>query len=126
MTRQAPVVIVVEDEFLVRDMIVRELEFAGFNVLEAESAEDALALLPRCDRIDLLFTDIRLPGKNGWQLAEAVRERYREIPIIYASGYSDSVFPLAHSKFLQKPYRPSQVLQAAADLGINLPPSSAD
>ena len=118
-----PVVLVVEDEFLVRDMIVQELALAGFEVQEAGSAEDALGLLSTLERIDLLFTDIRLPGKNGWQLAEDVRGRYAAIPIIYASGYSDLKNPLSHSKFLQKPYRPSQVLQAAADLGIKPPPA---
>lgn len=120
---QGPVIFVVEDDFLVRDMIVHELEEAGFTVVEAASAEDALGLLPRCERVDLLFTDIRLPGKNGWQLAEAVREHYGNLPIIYASGYSDRSHPLPGTKFLQKPYRPSQVLQAAADLGISAPPS---
>ena len=122
----APVVLVVEDEFLVRDMIVHELVLAGFEVLEAGSAEDALDLLTKRERIDLLFTDIRLPGKSGWQLAEDVRIRHSTIPIIYASGYSDLKRLLSHSRFLQKPYRPSQVLQAAADLGIKPPPAPAN
>lgn len=116
-----PRVLVVEDEFMVRDMIVFELQAAGFDVLEAASAEDALAMLPKFDRIDLLFTDIRLPCMDGWQLAETVRSRHTQVPIIYASGYADRVDPLLHSKFLQKPYMPSQVLQAAANLGIKLP-----
>jgi CheY-like chemotaxis protein len=120
-TTTVPVVLVVEDEFLVRDMIVYELTLAGFRVLEAASAEDALGLLLRHDRIDLLFTGIRLPGRNGWQLAEEVRGRYANVPIIYATGYSDRNHQLSHSKFLQKPYKPSQVLQAAADLGIKPP-----
>jgi CheY-like chemotaxis protein len=117
----APRILVVEDEYMVRDMIVHELQMAGFEVLEAASAEDALAIMPTVDRIDLLFTDIRLPGMDGWQLAENIRGRHAQMPIIYASGYSDRVTPLPHSKFLQKPYMPSQVLQAAANLGIKLP-----
>lgn len=120
----APRVLIVEDDFLVRDMIIRELELAGFEVLEAASAEDALALLPQVDGIDLLFTDIRLPGMDGWQLAESVRGRYGDVPVIYASGYAGRLHPLPRSKFLQKPYTPSQVLQAAANLGIKLPPVS--
>jgi CheY-like chemotaxis protein len=103
------------------EMIVYELTLAGYDVVEAGSAEDALALLLTCDRLDLLFTDIRLPGMNGWQLAEDIRGRYADIPIIYASGYADRVKPVPRSKFLQKPYRPSEVLQAAANLGIKLP-----
>jgi CheY-like chemotaxis protein len=115
-----PRVLVVEDEHMVRDMIVHELQMAGFEVLEAASAEDALTMVP-ADRLDLLFTDIRLPGMDGWQLAENIRGRHTQIPIIYASGYVDRVAPLSRSKFLQKPYLPSQVLQAAANLGIKLP-----
>jgi CheY-like chemotaxis protein len=120
---QQPRILVVEDEYMVRDMIVHELTLAGFEVLEAASAEAALALLPKLGRIDLLFTDIRLPGMNGWQLAEDIRARYADMPVIYASGYADRARPLPHSKFLQKPYLPSQVLQAAANLGIALPNS---
>ena len=113
--------LVVEDDALVRDMIVHELSFAGFEILEAGSAEDALALIAARGTIDLLFTDIRLPGIDGWQLAERVRSLVADVPIIYASGFADRVQPLAHSQFLQKPYRPSEVLQAAANLGIKLP-----
>jgi CheY-like chemotaxis protein len=125
-TPTAPVVLLVEDEPMVRDMIAYELTLAGFKVVEAASAEDALDLLPQVGHIDLLFTDIRLPGRNGWQLAQDVRGRYSDVPIIYATGYSDLQKPLTHSKFLQKPYRPSQVLQAAADLGIKPPPAATN
>jgi CheY-like chemotaxis protein len=118
---QQPRVLVVEDEPLVRDMIVYEMALAGFEVLEAASAEDALALMAKTDRLDLLFTDIRLPGMNGWQLAEHIRLRYMLVPVIYASGYTEQVTLLPRSKFLQKPYMPSQVFQAAAEFGIKLP-----
>lgn len=120
-SQRRPCVLVVEDEFLVRIMIVEELTQAGFDVLEAGSSEDALALLPTSGPIDLLFTDIRLPGINGWELAQRIRGQFAEVPVIYASGYSDQADPLPHSKFLHKPYRPSQVLQAARNLGIKLP-----
>ena len=80
----------------------------------------------QADRIDLLFTDIRLPGMDGWQLAAEIRARYGEVPVIYASGYAERLTPLPRSRFLQKPYLPSQVLHSAAELGIKLqvnPPS---
>ena len=116
-----PRVLVVEDDFFVREMIVYELTLAGFEVLEAESAEDGLALLAQGDRLDLLFTDIRLPGMDGWQLAVEIRARHADVPVIYASGYAERLTPLPGSKFLQKPYLPSQVLRSAAELGIKLP-----
>jgi CheY-like chemotaxis protein len=116
-----PRVLVVEDDFFVREMIVCELTLAGFDVLEAESAEDGLAILAQGDRLDLLFTDIRLPGMDGWQLAVEIRARHADVPVIYASGYAKRLTPLPGSKFLQKPYLPSQVLRTAAELGIKLP-----
>ena len=118
---QPPRVLIVEDEYLVRDMIVREMVLAGFDVLEAANAEDALALTSTIDRLDLLFTDIRLRGMNGWQLAEQIRLRFMLVPVIYASGYAERIAPLPRSKFLQKPYMPSQVFNAAAEFGIKLP-----
>ena len=120
-----PRVLVVEDEHLVRDMIVQELDLAGFEVLEAESAEKGLALLNPGDRLDLLFTDIRLPGMDGWRLAHEIRARYMDVPVIYASGYAERMTLVPRSKFLQKPYLPSQVLRSAAELGIKLPKSAA-
>ena len=118
---QPPRALVVEDEPLVRDMIVREMTLAGFDVLEATNAEDALALTSTIDRLDLLFTDIRLPGMNGWQLAEQIRGRFTQVPVIYVSGYAEQLMLLPRSKFLQKPYFPSQVFKAAAEFGIKLP-----
>jgi len=114
-----PRVLIVEDEFFVRDMIVYELKEAGFEVWDAGTAEEALALT--LDRIDLLFTDIRLPGIDGWRLAEQIRARHADVPVIYASGYAERMTPLPRSRFLQKPYLPSQVLRSAAELGIKLP-----
>ena len=116
---QPPLVLVVEDDFLVREMIVNELRLSGFEVSEAASAEDALAR--SLNRLDLLFTDIRLPGMNGWRLAEVIRLRHPDVPVLYASGYAERVAPLSGSIYLQKPYLPSQVLQAAAELGIKPP-----
>jgi CheY-like chemotaxis protein len=121
---QPPRMLIVEDEFLVRDMIVREMGLAGFEVRDAAHAEDALALTSTVDRLDLLFTDIRLPGMSGWQLAEQIRLRFMLVPVIYASGYAERIAPLPRSQFLQKPYMPSQVLQAAHNLGIKLPSTS--
>ncbi len=118
---QPPRVLVVEDEELVRDMIVHEMALAGFEVLQAANAEDALALMSTIDRLDLLFTDIRLPGMDGWQLAQQIRVRYAQVPVIYASGYAERVTPLPRSKFLQKPYMPSQVFKVATEFGIKLP-----
>jgi len=123
---ERPRVLVVEDEFLVRDMIAHELARAGFAVLQATTAEEALALLAQTEPVELLFTDIKLPGMDGWRLAEEIRVRAPDVKVIYATGYAERAEPLPESRFLQKPYRPSEVLQAAAELGIKPPKTLPD
>jgi CheY-like chemotaxis protein len=81
------VILVVEDEWVVRAAIAEELRGAGWQVLEASSAEDAIALDEAGQRIDILFTDIQLAGGlSGWDLAEHFRALEATLPIIYTSG----------------------------------------
>ena len=82
------VVLVVEDEPLVRDSIVLELEDAGFEVVTADNGDEASCILPKMQRIDLLLTDIKMPGRiNGWHLAEMARCQRPNLPVIYASAF---------------------------------------
>jgi CheY-like chemotaxis protein len=68
-------------------MIVDHLRDAGWNVIEAESGEDALTCLDNGEEIDVVFTDIRLKGNlNGWDVGEASRRSVADLPVIYASG----------------------------------------
>ena len=68
------VVLVVEDDWLVRDFIVSHLQDAGWRVLEADSAEQAMAMLKAGEQIDVVITDIELKGApTGWDVAEAFR-----------------------------------------------------
>src|SRR5207253_2775726 len=81
------VVLVVEDEILLRMRAVDMVEDAGYTPVEAVDADDALAILQSRSDIALLFTDIQMPGSmNGLQLAHAVHERWPPIKIILASG----------------------------------------
>ena len=107
----AQMVLVVEDEPLVRETIVCELEDAGFGVLEAETAETGLAILKQ-HPVSLLFTDIRLPGfMDGWDLAEAARSLDPKLPVIYATGFTaEDPRLVPQAVLLRKPYRPSAVL----------------
>jgi CheY-like chemotaxis protein len=118
-----PVVLVVEDEPLLREMIAFEFELSGFEVIDAASAEEALQRLSDLRALDLLFTDIRLPGMDGWALATEVRALYADAPVIYASGNAERQDLLPRSEFIQKPYRPEQIFAVAACLGVNLPAS---
>lgn len=119
-----PVVLVVEDEPLLREMIAFEFETSGFEVIDAGSAEEALQRLSDMQVLDLLFTDIRLPGMDGWSLAHEVRALYADAPVIYASGNAERQPLLPRSEFIQKPYRPEEIFQVAAGLGVDLPPAA--
>ena len=111
-------VLVVEDEVLVRDMIAEELRDAGFAVLEAGDGETASSLLSARDSVDVLFTDIRLPGRlDGWAIARLARQLRSALPVIYATGYTvDRAAEVPGAIFLNKPYQPSQVIETIAKL----------
>lgn len=106
------VVLVVEDELLVRMNAVDMIEETGFEVIEAANADEAILILEARDDITVVFTDIDMPGSmNGLKLAEAVRGRWPPIKIIATSGYyvvPDAELPTG-SCFLPKPYTFLQV-----------------
>jgi signal transduction histidine kinase/DNA-binding response OmpR family regulator len=82
------VVLVVEDNIEVRTYSVMILAELGYHVLEATDAESALEILERTSRVDLLFTDVVLPGKSGRVLADAARAQRPELRVLYTTGYS--------------------------------------
>ena len=106
-------VLLVEDEALVREMIAEELREAGLNVIEAGDGDLALKLIAAHDDIDLLLTDIKLPGStDGWEVARQARRRFASIPVVYASGHATSrSAEVPNAVFFNKPYRPSAVVQ---------------
>jgi DNA-binding NtrC family response regulator len=112
MTAQRTHILIVEDEILISNLIAEVLREHGFAVHTVADAEDALRYLDADLPLDVLFTDINLPGIDGSVLAEQVRERRPELPIVYCSGrYSPSaVMPLVpRSIFLRKPYDPGDL-----------------
>jgi two-component system, response regulator PdtaR len=112
-TRRA-VVLVVEDEWLVRDFLVSHLQDAGWRVLEAESAEQAIAMLKAGEQIDIVITDIQLKGvPTGWDVADAFRAAQPTMPVIYASGNApDPSRRVPESLFFRKPYDPDAILRS--------------
>jgi len=110
------VVLVVEDEWLVREEIACQLRDAGWEVLEAGTGEGAVGLLESNKRIDVLVTDIQLAGYlSGWDVAEAFRAVHPEMPVIYASANTaDRSRTVANSLFFNKPYRSAEILEACA------------
>ena len=117
-------VLVVEDEPLILDIVADELNDAGFEVLQATTGEEAVAILEKAQSVDLLLTDIRLPGVlDGWGVAERARQRFAGLPVIYVTGYSgEPARQVPDSILMMKPYRPSAVVKAAQGLGVRATP----
>ena len=112
------IVLVVEDEWLLRACVADYLQDAGCVVVEAETAERAVALCESELPIDVVFTDISLPGAmDGWDVGEAARAAHAEIPVLYTSGSTiEHARPVSGSRFFHKPYRPADILSACQKL----------
>jgi CheY-like chemotaxis protein len=109
------VVLVVEDEPLLRMMAVDLAEDAGFDVEEAANADEALAILERRTDIRIVFSDIDMPGSmNGASLAAAIRSRWPPIDLILTSGHYErqEVDLPPRSVFFAKPYDRHSVMTA--------------
>jgi len=117
--RIVPVILIVEDETLVRLAAVGMLEDAGFRMIEAANGDEALELLTADSDIQLLFTDVSMPGAiDGFALARQVRYRWPHIAIIVASARrvpQTEELP-AGSRFEQKPYSLDTVVRHAREL----------
>ncbi|WJH40493.1 response regulator [Aliirhizobium terrae] len=107
-----PVVLVVEDEPLQRMMAVDLVLDAGFDVVEAWSADEAVTILESRSDIRVVFTDVDMPGSmDGLKLAAAIRDRWPPIEIIVTSGHmrmTENVLP-DRSVFFSKPYDTERV-----------------
>ena len=84
------VVLVVEDETAVRDLVVEVLEELGYRAIEAVDGAAGLKVLQSKMRLDLLITDIGLPGLNGRQLADAAREHRPDLKVLFMTGYAEN------------------------------------
>lgn len=113
-------VLVVEDEEMLLSAVAMEFEDAGYDVLCAGTAEEAYGLLQGETRVDLLFTDIRLPGAlDGWDLAERARALNPALPVIYVTGYStEQPRQVPESVLVMKPYRMAAIVKVARQLGV--------
>jgi CheY-like chemotaxis protein len=104
-------ILVVEDDTNVRRLVVRQLVDLGYQVLEAANGKAALEIIDSDAAIDLLFTDVVMPGgMNGRQLVEAARQRRPDLRALFTSGYTaDTILRQgtldSATKLLSKPYR---------------------
>ena len=113
-------VLVVEDEMLIGEMDRTVLADEGFDVHVSADAGDALRYLKSGKKVDVLFTDIDLPGEmDGGMLAHRAREMRPELPVVYASGKEFGARHTARvpgSIFLEKPYDPHQASMLLAQM----------
>lgn len=113
---RSPTILLVDDDEEVRQTSAEMLEELGYVVLQAESGCEALALLETNPQLDVLVTDVRMPGMTGLELSAEARARRRDLRVILISGFFR---PQALTcRFLQKPFR-THDLDAAirAELG---------
>ncbi|MBK5541189.1 response regulator [Pseudomonas sp. TH05] len=110
MSSIASTILVVEDDTIVRMLIVDVLEELEFKVLEADGSEAALVLLEDTSlTIDLLMTDVGLPGMDGKQLAARARELRPSLPILFASGYAENIEVPPGMSVIGKPFSIDQL-----------------
>jgi two-component system, response regulator PdtaR len=103
----SPIVLVVEDEGLVRQMSADELADAGYQVLEAANSREAISILESGVRVAVLFTDVNMPGElDGLELARLVHDRWPRVGLLVTSGGAragpDDVPD--EGRFISKPY----------------------
>ena len=110
----ASLVLVVDDDVLVRMNAVFQLEEAGFDTLQAGTADEAIGLLETRSDIKVVFTDINMPGSmDGLALAHAIRHRWPPVELVVTSGYArvrDEDMP-ERGLFLGKPYQPAELVR---------------
>jgi CheY-like chemotaxis protein len=116
---EGPVILVVEDEFLIREDAAETIEKAGFAVIPAGNADEAIAILEVRTDIHVVFTDIQMPGSmDGLKLARFVRDRWPPIKILATSGLvkvGPDDLP-SGSLFVAKPYRGPEVVSTLRKL----------
>lgn len=110
-------ILVVEDDTAARQVAVRTLTEAGYEVVEAEDGKVALELLrrPGSSPIDLVLTDLRMPRMNGVQLGLAIERQGPSVPVVYMTGYADASMwlpdELSQKRLILKPFTPSALVE---------------
>jgi signal transduction histidine kinase/CheY-like chemotaxis protein len=112
---ERPVVLVAEDEPTILALTTRMLSAEGYTVLAAPSGAEALKLARQAKRIDVLLTDVIMPGMTGGELAATLARERPGLPIVYMSGYSNQIIARgvlnADTLYLPKPFKPQQLLE---------------
>jgi two-component system, cell cycle sensor histidine kinase and response regulator CckA len=114
-------VLVVEDQEDLRILLRHILQSQGYHVIEAASGMEAIAKVSDDQDIDLLITDIIMPGMRGWELAQKLSSTRSGLKVLYISGHTDTDLInegalLEGGTFLEKPFRPEMLLQKVQEI----------
>ena len=116
------IVLIVDDEYFIREVAISMVEEWGHMVLSADSVEDAMLHLSSIGRIDALITDVRLSAARlgGFELAQQARQFRPNLPVLYVSGLpltdATTALLVESSQFLKKPYSQDQLQNAVQTL----------
>ncbi len=111
-------ILLVEDEEEVREIVGLILRTQGVRLVSARSAEEAIRFASQCEApIDLIISDMIMPGMNGPELVTKLSESHPEAPVLYVSGYPETEFRSIEGdkrvRFLGKPFLPDELIQNA-------------
>ena len=105
----AKLILVVDDDTAVRRVVVAQLSSLGYQTLEASGGAEALRLLAGAPHVQLVFTDVLMPGMNGLELGREIKARRPDLRVLYTSGFTGGFEAeggdLPHERFIAKPYR---------------------
>jgi|SRR5579862_4059274 len=103
--RTSPTILIAEDEVLVRGVVAEHLRDAGFHVIEASNAAEAVDVMRSGEAVDLVFTDIAMPGiMNGVMLARWIYLHRPDVPVVLASGSAETARAIPNVRLFLKPY----------------------
>ena len=119
-------VLLVEDEPMVRSVAERALTRHGYKVITADNGEDALEILANGDPIDLLISDVVMPGMDGPTMVREARKSRPDLKILFMSGYAEEQLrksiDIENVNFLPKPFSVTELAEAARNAAANKQP----
>jgi YesN/AraC family two-component response regulator len=107
-------VLIVDDEPMMRDVVIEMLKDRAEKIIPAKNGEEALSLLRGTDEIDVVITDMKMPGMTGVQLLETVKMTNPCIPVIVMTGYSETfglerIIKKGAEEYILKPFRKAEI-----------------
>lgn len=115
--KECSVILVVEDEVLVRMLLAERLRQAGYSVVEAANAHEAVEVLRHSPHVKLVVSDVRMPGSmDGVELARLVKSEYPNIKVMLASGHLSAMDWVTHDGYFRKPYEFEKIIEHISTL----------